>query len=489
LWCFQASQKLHAQARALKKPRKPAVRRSSSKAYREDPEWRPPPREPARRSGRQAGRPAVKYNLDGLEGDEWAEARRPRKRASLKEFVSRTEVYYQRHKDALGSTQREWVLFRDGYDEGGNRIYDPLQGQTCHQCRQKTMGKRTWCSHCESLRGVFCGDCLMMRYGEHVEEANADPDWACPSCRDLCNCSFCRTRKGYPPTGSMYRRAIREGYASVAHCLVDMYFKEGPEPAEGEELEEPLPEKEETRPAPSGCGAQSLEVNLPMTPRGAKQRKPAGNEPRSSMPPAAPQKRARRRGGASPPPTGGEAQTSKKERNVFFGEAAAKADKSPRVSGGGAIPEPRLVPPPRGRRPAGKKWDGVAGMWVSAEEPSPAPGGPRTLQEARVHVGKRVKKEFPGHGVFSGTVTDCFYRKAAPCEGDQDKIQTGFFFRVVYTDGDEEDMLWDALDSLSETSRRGRGRGGDADVLARPKVSQAFRVTRSARMTRSTAAK
>ena len=107
-------------------------------------------------------------------------------------------------------------------------------------------------------------------------------------------------------------------------------------------------------------------------------------------------------------------------------------------------------------------------MWVSAEEPSPAPGGPRTLQEARVHVGKRVKKEFPGHGVFSGTVTDCFYRKAAPCEGDQDKIQTGFFFRVVYTDGDEEDMLLDALDALSAPAGRGRrSDGGGSDGGAR----------------------
>jgi Zinc-finger domain of monoamine-oxidase A repressor R1 len=42
-------------------------------------------------------------------------------------------------------------LFVDGYDAQGNRVYDKVEGQTCHQCRQKTMGKRTSCSQCQSL--------------------------------------------------------------------------------------------------------------------------------------------------------------------------------------------------------------------------------------------------------------------------------------------------------------------------------------------------
>lgn len=40
----------------------------------------------------------------------------------------------------------------DGYDASGERIYDKVHGQTCHQCRQKTLGKRTACSCCQSLR-------------------------------------------------------------------------------------------------------------------------------------------------------------------------------------------------------------------------------------------------------------------------------------------------------------------------------------------------
>jgi hypothetical protein len=59
-----------------------------------------------------------------------------------------------------------------------------------------------------------------MRYGEHVEETTARDDWVCPHCRDLCNCSFHRSRRGWAPTGTLFRRAAARGYASVAHFLV-----------------------------------------------------------------------------------------------------------------------------------------------------------------------------------------------------------------------------------------------------------------------------
>lgn len=52
-------------------------------------------------------------------------------------------------------------LFVDGYDAAGNRIYDKVSGQTCHQCRQKTLGKRTCCAGCESLTvRVHCANML-----------------------------------------------------------------------------------------------------------------------------------------------------------------------------------------------------------------------------------------------------------------------------------------------------------------------------------------
>jgi hypothetical protein len=144
------------------------------------------------------------------------------------------EKYSLKHVEALGSSNTPWVLFRDGYDSKGNRLYDKAAGLTCHQCRQKTLGKRTACSRCESLRGVFCGDCLWMRYGENVDEviaAGSKEGWVCPPCRDLCNCSFCRSRKGWCPTGTLYRRAEAERYRSVAHYLVMEYVDEDDEEA------------------------------------------------------------------------------------------------------------------------------------------------------------------------------------------------------------------------------------------------------------------
>lgn len=133
---------------------------------------------------------------------------------------SQPEIYTEEHEKLLGSCQTEWVLFQDGYGPGGNRIYDPVRGKTCHQCRQKTLGLRTHCSKCSLLQGHFCGDCLYMRYGENILEVLKNPEWVCPVCRDICNCSFCRQKKGWAPTGILHRYAKSQGYRSVAHYLI-----------------------------------------------------------------------------------------------------------------------------------------------------------------------------------------------------------------------------------------------------------------------------
>ncbi|KAL1188896.1 E3 ubiquitin-protein ligase JMJ24 [Cardamine amara subsp. amara] len=133
----------------------------------------------------------------------------------------RPEIYTEEHEKLLGNTERTWELFVDGYGEDGKRIYDPVRGKSCHQCRQKTLGYRTQCSQCSpAVRGQFCGDCLFMRYGEHVLEALENPDWTCPACRGICNCSFCRKDKGWHPTGTAYRKVLKLGYKSVAHYLI-----------------------------------------------------------------------------------------------------------------------------------------------------------------------------------------------------------------------------------------------------------------------------
>ncbi|WVZ51086.1 hypothetical protein U9M48_002265 [Paspalum notatum var. saurae] len=136
------------------------------------------------------------------------------------EPVSYCEIYTEEHEKLLGTCDTPWTLFMDSFGKDGKRIYDQVSGQTCHQCRQKTLGHRTSCCKCQIVQGQFCGDCLYMRYGENVLEAKKNPNWICPVCRGICNCSICRTKKGWFPTGPVYRKVVKLGYKSVAHYLI-----------------------------------------------------------------------------------------------------------------------------------------------------------------------------------------------------------------------------------------------------------------------------
>lgn len=221
------------------------------------------PKVPTRRSGRLSGTSGP--SSVGTESSKYAEIEEEEKSYT-------TETYTAEHRANLGTSKSPWTLFVDGYDKAGNRVYDQGRGATCHQCRQKTICKHTRCSHCQSLKGQFCGDCLWMRYGENVLEViDAGEDWQCPSCRDLCNCSFCRHRKGYPPTGSMYRRAIAEGFESVAHYLVLGGEEEVEEVDEvGDEKSEDEVEEtkcdDETGASTSDDDRDSNDTSAPVTP-------------------------------------------------------------------------------------------------------------------------------------------------------------------------------------------------------------------------------
>ncbi|XP_072009935.1 cell division cycle-associated 7-like protein isoform X2 [Engystomops pustulosus] len=102
-----------------------------------------------------------------------------------------------------------------------DKIYDQIAGSTCHQCRQKTLDTKTYCRNpgCGGVRGQFCGPCLRNRYGEDVREALLDPDWICPPCRDICNCSYCRKRDGRCATGMLIHLAKFSGYDNVKEYL------------------------------------------------------------------------------------------------------------------------------------------------------------------------------------------------------------------------------------------------------------------------------
>uniref|UniRef100_W5MEJ8 Zinc-finger domain-containing protein n=1 Tax=Lepisosteus oculatus TaxID=7918 RepID=W5MEJ8_LEPOC len=96
-----------------------------------------------------------------------------------------------------------------------------LGGSTCHQCRQKTVDTKTTCRNpdCRGMQGQFCGPCLRNRYGEEVRDALLDPEWTCPPCRGICNCSFCRQRDGRCPTGILFPLAQYHGFKDVHSYL------------------------------------------------------------------------------------------------------------------------------------------------------------------------------------------------------------------------------------------------------------------------------
>ncbi|KAH0621493.1 hypothetical protein JD844_022857, partial [Phrynosoma platyrhinos] len=98
-----------------------------------------------------------------------------------------------------------------------DKVYNRVTGSTCHQCRQKTTDTKTNCRNpeCLGVRGQFCGPCLRNRYGEEVRTALLDPNWYCPPCRGICNCSFCRQREGRCATGVLVYLAKYHGYDNV----------------------------------------------------------------------------------------------------------------------------------------------------------------------------------------------------------------------------------------------------------------------------------
>ncbi|KAM9305038.1 cell division cycle-associated protein 7 [Gastrophryne carolinensis] len=100
---------------------------------------------------------------------------------------------------------------------GREKVYNRVTGSTCHQCRQKTIDTKTNCrnSECSGVRGQFCGPCLKNRYGEEVRTALLDPEWHCPPCRGICNCSFCRQRNGRCATGVLVYLAKYHGFDNV----------------------------------------------------------------------------------------------------------------------------------------------------------------------------------------------------------------------------------------------------------------------------------
>uniref|UniRef100_A0A2K5S3Z2 Zinc-finger domain-containing protein n=1 Tax=Cebus imitator TaxID=2715852 RepID=A0A2K5S3Z2_CEBIM len=80
-------------------------------------------------------------------------------------------------------------------------------------CRQKTIDTKTNCRNPDCCG--LCGPCIRNRYGEEVKDALLDPNWHCPPCRGICNCSFCRQRDGRCSTGVLVYLARYHGFGNV----------------------------------------------------------------------------------------------------------------------------------------------------------------------------------------------------------------------------------------------------------------------------------
>ncbi|TMS18903.1 Cell division cycle-associated protein 7 [Larimichthys crocea] len=121
-------------------------------------------------------------------------------------------------------TEDEIQLVADNMTE---KVYNSVSGSTCHQCRQKTVDTKTCCRSegCRGIQGQFCGPCLRNRYGEDVRKALLDPEWRCPPCRGICNCSFCRQRDGRCPTGILFPLAQYHGFSDVHSYLSSLRNK------------------------------------------------------------------------------------------------------------------------------------------------------------------------------------------------------------------------------------------------------------------------
>ena len=61
----------------------------------------------------------------------------------------------------------------------------------------------------------------------NIREALNDPEWWCPPCLDICNCSICRKRIGKGATGPLTWLAQEKGFPSVRHYLDSLVKKKG----------------------------------------------------------------------------------------------------------------------------------------------------------------------------------------------------------------------------------------------------------------------
>jgi len=129
-----------------------------------------------------------------------------------------SETFWDKHLEVS-----EKILHSRVYNSG-RKIYDSISGVTCHQCRQKTIDEKSRCVNenfvATAPKHHFCRYCLLNRYGENLDDVLLDPNWVCPFCKGICNCSFCRIAKGRVPTGILSPFVRKQGFSSVSEYLL-----------------------------------------------------------------------------------------------------------------------------------------------------------------------------------------------------------------------------------------------------------------------------
>jgi hypothetical protein len=71
--------------------------------------------------------------------------------------------------------------------------------------------------------------CSWCRYGKNVLEVKKNPNRTCSVCRGIYTCSICRTKKGWFPTGSVYRK-VYVGVSRLGGPKADEWVCRVPQP-------------------------------------------------------------------------------------------------------------------------------------------------------------------------------------------------------------------------------------------------------------------
>ncbi|XP_056154833.1 cell division cycle-associated 7-like protein [Lampris incognitus] len=138
------------------------------------------------------------------------------RRKKRKSLGYRRSQYAVKSVDEITKEDLDNIAYRSK-----DKIWDKENGSSCHQCRQKTLDTKTVCRSgvCVGGKGQFCGPCLKNRYGEDVRAVLLDPNWSCPICRGMCNCSLCRKKEGRCATGILVGLARYNGHDNVHEYL------------------------------------------------------------------------------------------------------------------------------------------------------------------------------------------------------------------------------------------------------------------------------